>query len=142
MSRITDWTATLQELGESFLGVLKAELEAFKADLMGSARMAARAMQLFALAFLLLFWLIGLLLAAVVALLGRSVGYWQAAFLVAIVLLAMAIGLWLWARAMMRRVQGPKATAREHIDDHVAWVKSELAGDEPATGGDDEPSGA
>lgn len=137
---IGDWLATIRALGESFLDVLQAEWVAFKGDLQESGRLLSRGVKLIVVILFLAFWLIGLLLFALVSFLAQTLGLWVAALIVAGGLLLVTLILGLWTRATLRRVRGPGDTAKTHMREHVDWIKGELAMTEDASGGIDEHS--
>ncbi len=123
-----DWLATLRALGESFLEVLRAELAAFQRDATVSARLLLKGARLVILALILLFWTVGTLVFAGVAVLssGWSLPLWLSALIVGGVLLLGAIVLRFWAVATFRRVDGPGTLVRRHATDHTDWLKDEL----------------
>lgn len=133
-----DLLETIRSLGEAFGEVLRAELEAFKGDLGASGRLALKGIKLAGLAVFFLFWLIGVLIFLLIAILAQTFGTWQAALIVSAVLLVITLVLGFWAYSAFRRVTGPKEMARQHVQDHVDWIKGELVAVESQDGADDD----
>lgn len=127
-----DWLGTIRSLGDSFLEVLRAELDSLRFDLRASAKSLLHGTRLLVVALILVFWMVGSLVFAAVAFLARQNGLsmWQAALMVATGLLLAAMLMYLWARSTFRRVRSPGQTACEHARQHVAWLKTELVAED------------
>ena len=118
---MTGWIDLFRSLGESLLEVLRAELAGLQDDLQRSGRHLGVALGLFAGAVVLFFWLIGLLLFALIALLHIWLPLWGAALIVlALFVIAIAILAFLGVRRM-RRVENPVETVRQRLDNHLDW---------------------
>jgi hypothetical protein len=123
-----DWLAALRELGESFLDVLRAEVASFQRDVAASGRLVLKGARIVVIGLVLLFWLMGTLVFASVALLSSGFGLplWQGALIVGGVLLVGVLAMRFWAVATFRRVKSPGDLARSHGQEHADWLKSEL----------------
>jgi hypothetical protein len=118
---MTGWIDLFRSLGESLLEVLRAELAGLQDDLQRSGRQFGVALGLFAGAAVLFFWMVGLLLFAVIALLHIWLPLWGAALIVlALFVIAIAILAFLGMRRM-RRVENPVETVRQRLDNHLDW---------------------
>ncbi|HSS75590.1 MAG TPA: phage holin family protein [Thermoanaerobaculia bacterium] len=118
---MTGWIDLFRSLGESLLEVLRAELAGLQDDLQRSGRHFGVALGLFAAAAVLFFWLIGLLLFALIALLHIWLPLWGAALVVlALFVIAIAILAFLGMRRM-RKVENPVETVRQRLDNHLDW---------------------
>ena len=142
------WIDLFRSLGESLLEVLRAEVATLQQDLQRSGRQFGAALALFGGALFLLFWLVGLLLFTLIAVLNIWLELWAAALLV---LLLFAIGIAILATLGMRRlrqVENPMDTVRRRVDEHLDWWQHSLLGHartldvEPsAIANDDDPLG-
>jgi len=118
---MTGWIDLFRSLGESLLEVMRAELAGLQDDLQRSGRHFGVALGLFAAAAVLFFWLIGLLLFALIALLHIWLPLWGAA-LVVLALFLIAIGvLAFFGMRRMRKVENPVETVRQRLDNHLDW---------------------
>ena len=100
---------------------MRAELAGLQEDLQRSGRHFGVALGLFAGAAVLFFWLIGLLLFALIALLHIWLPLWGAALIVlALFVIAIAILAFLGMRRM-RKVENPVETVRQRLDNHLDW---------------------
>lgn len=118
---MSGWIDLFRSLGESLLEVMRAELAGLQDDLQRSGRHFGVALGLFAGAAVLLFWFVGLLLFALIAILGIWLQLWAAAL---IVLALFAIGiaiLGVLGMRRMRQVENPLETVRERLDNHLDW---------------------
>ena len=86
------WIKLVRALGESLLEVWRAELDTLQADLKVSGRHLGLALGLLGAALVLGFWIVGLLLFALVALLHVWLLWWGASLIV-LALFALAAGL-------------------------------------------------
>ena len=141
------WIDLFRSLGESLLEVVRAELAALQEDFQRSGRHFGVALGLFGAALVLLFWMVGLLLFAVVAILHVWLPLWAAALAVlALFVLATAI-LGVLGTRQMRQVENPLETVRRRVDNHLDWWQHSFLNQprtldvEPAAAGDSEPLG-
>ena len=120
----------LRAIGAAFLEVLRAESEALRADVTLSAKRLGAAVALFGAALVVAFWLVGLLLVALVALLALWLPVWGAALIVT-GLLALVVGLLGWiGTKKLRAFEGPARTIGRRLSDHLAWWQSSLLREE------------
>jgi hypothetical protein len=118
---MSGWIDLFRSLGESLLEVMRAELAGLQDDLQRSGRHFGVALGLFAAAAVLLFWVVGLLLFALIAILHIWLPLWGAALIVlALFLIAVAILGGLGMRRM-RQVENPVETVRNRLDNHLDW---------------------
>jgi predicted PurR-regulated permease PerM len=118
---MSGWIDLFRSLGESLLEVMRAELAGLQDDLQRSGRHFGVALGLFAAAAVLAFWLVGLLLFALIAVLHIWLQLWAAALIVlALFSIAIAILGTLGARRL-RQVENPVETVRQRLDNHLDW---------------------
>jgi len=123
---IEAWIDTFRSLGEALLTVLKAELATLQEDLKGSGRHLMVALGLLGAALVVLFWLTGLLIAFLVAVLCIWLRVW-AATLVVLLLFVAGAGLLVWlGLRRLRQIENPVETVRRHVDDHLDWLHNRL----------------
>jgi len=141
------WIDLFRSLGEALLEVWRAELATLQDDLSRSGRQLGVALGLFGAAAVLLFWTVGLLLFALIALLHVWLPWWGAALIVlALFLIAMAI-LGRLGLNRLRKVESPVETVRRRVDSHLDWwqhgllARPQTLDVEPATLDDEEPLG-
>ncbi|HYN20673.1 MAG TPA: phage holin family protein [Thermoanaerobaculia bacterium] len=120
------WIELFRSLGESLIEVVRAEAEALQGDLKRSGRHLAIALALIGAAVLLLFWVLGLLIFCVIALLSIWLPLWGAALTVlAVFSIAMFVLIWLGVRRF-RLVENPVDSVKRHVDDHLDWWQNGL----------------
>ncbi|HET9210455.1 MAG TPA: phage holin family protein [Thermoanaerobaculia bacterium] len=141
------WIDLFRSLGEALLEVWRAELATLQDDLSRSGRHLGVALGLFGAAAVLLFWTVGLVLFALIALLHVWLPWWGAALTVlALFLIAMAILAGLGLKRL-RKVENPVETLRRRVDSHLDWwqhgllARPQTLDVEPATLNDEEPLG-
>jgi len=141
------WIDLFRSLGEALLEVWRAELATLQDDLSRSGRHLGVALGLFGAAAVLLFWTVGLLLFALIALLHIWMPWWGAALIVlALFLIAMAI-LGRLGLNRLRKVESPVETVRRRVDSHLDWwqhgllARPQTLDIEPATLDDEDPLG-
>lgn len=141
------WIDLFRSLGEALLEVWRAELATLQDDLSRSGRQLGVALGLFGAAAVLLFWTVGLLLFALIALLHIWMPWWGAALIVlALFLIAMAI-LGRLGLNRLRKVESPVETVRRRVDSHLDWwqhgllARPQTLDVEPATLDDEDPLG-
>jgi len=126
------WIDKFRSLGESLFTVLRAELAALQEDLTRSGRNLGVALGLIGSALIILFWMTGLLLALLVAVLSIWLQLW-AATLIVFLLFALAAGLLAWlGMRRLKQVENPAETVRRHVDDHIDWIQNNLLRETPA----------
>ena len=115
------WIDLFRSLGESLLEVWRAELATLQDDLQRSGRHLATALGLLGGAFVLLFWIVGLLLFVLIALLHVWLPWW-AASLIVLLLFVLSTGLLVWLGVRrLHRVENPLETVRRRVDSHLDW---------------------
>jgi len=115
------WIDLFRSLGESLLEVWRAELATLQQDLQRSGRFLGAALGLLGAALILLFWIVGLLLFVLVALLHVWLAWWSASLIV-LVLFALTAGLLVWLGVRrLRQVENPVETVRRRVDNHLDW---------------------
>jgi len=120
------WIELFRSLGESLIEVVRAEAEALQGDLKRSGRHLGIALGLIGAAVLLLFWVLGLLIFSVIALLSIWLPLWGAALIVlAFFAIAMFVLIWLGIRRL-RLVENPVDSVKRHVDDHLDWWQNGL----------------
>jgi len=126
------WIDKFRSLGESLFTVLRAELAALQEDLTRSGRHLGIALGLIGGAVIVLFWMTGLLLTLLVAVLSIWLELW-AATLIVFLLFALAAGLLAWlGMRRLKQVENPVQTVRRHVDDHIDWIQNNLLRETPA----------
>lgn len=123
----------VREIGESFLALLRAEVDALLADFGRSGRALGRALLLVAAAAAVLFWVLGLVLYLGIELLALALPRWGAVAIVLGVLALAAAILALLARRKLLAIEPPTATVRRRIDESREWWQ------ERVVAGEDEP---
>jgi putative superfamily III holin-X len=115
------WIEMFRSLGESLLEVWRAELATLQDDFHRSGRHLAMALGLLGSALVLVFWIVGLVLFVLIALLHVWLPWWGAS-LVVLLLFTLTAGLlaWLGARRL-RQVESPVETVRRRVDNHLDW---------------------
>jgi hypothetical protein len=120
------WGRLVRELGQSWLEVLRAELQALEDDFARSGHQLKKGVGLFGGAVALGFWAIGALVVAGIAGLATWVPLWAAALIVAFVFAAVAAGLAVLGNKSVAKVENPIGVARRRLEDHMDWVQSRL----------------
>lgn len=120
------WIELFRTLGESLIEVVRAETSALQADLKTSGRHMGVALGLLGAAVLLLFWVLGLLIFFLIALLSTWLQLWAAALIVLVVFAGvMGVLGWLGIRRF-RFVENPVDSVKRHVDDHLDWWQNGL----------------
>jgi Putative Actinobacterial Holin-X, holin superfamily III len=134
------WIDLFRSLGESLLEVWRAELATLQEDFQRSGRYLGMALGLLGGAVVLLFWIVGLLLFVLIALLHVWLPWWGASLIVLLLfLLATATLAWLGVRRL-RKVESPVETVRRRVDSHLDWWQHGLLAQPKAL--DAEPAAA
>lgn len=129
------WTESFRGLGQSILGVMRAEVAAIEADLKSSGHRLGVAAALLAGAGLLVFWAVGLLVFAAVALLDVWLPLWGAALLVFLLFGAGAALLAYLGVRHLRQLESPVASVRQRISNHLDWWQNTLLAQPALDGG-------
>ena len=115
------WIELFRSLGEALLEVWRAELATLQEDFGRSGSYLGRALAFFAAAAVLVFWIVGLLLFVLIALLHVWLPWWGASLVVLTLFVATAALLaWLGA-SRLRQVESPLETVRRRVDSHLDW---------------------
>ena len=121
------WTDLFRALGESLLQVFKAELAAIEEDFRRTGVHLKASLGLLGVALVLLFWVTGLVIFSLVAILAIWLPVWGAALIVLALFTAIA-GILGWLGAQrIRRVENPAASLKQRLDDHLDWWQHLLA---------------
>jgi hypothetical protein len=124
------WIEMFRGLGEALLEVLRAEVATLQEDLSRSGRIAGGALALLGAALILLFWIVGLLIFAMIAVLAIWLELWAASLIVlGLFLLATGILAWLGVNRL-KKVENPVQTFRRRVDDHLDWWQNTLLRDQ------------
>jgi len=136
------WIDKFRSLGESLFAVLRAELAALQEDLTRSGRHLGVALGLMGGALIIFFWMTGLLIALLIAVLCIWLKLW-AATLIVFLLFAAGGGLLVWlGLRQMKKVENPAETVRRHVDEHIDWLQNNLLRETPALDLAPAPAGA
>lgn len=115
-----------RSLGEALLQVWRAELNTLQQDFQRSGRYLGLALAFLGAAAALGFWIVGLLLFALVALLHIWLPLWGASLIVlALFVLAAAILANLGVKRL-KNVESPLTTVRRRVDNHLDWWQNGL----------------
>lgn len=145
------WIDLFRSLGDSLVEVWRAEMANLQGDLERSGRHFGMALAFLGAAAVLFFWIVGLVLFAMIAILYIWLELWAAALIVlGLFLIPAGILVWLGVRRM-GQVENPVATVRKRVDNHLDWWQHGLlakpqtfdvepavvttTGDEPLGGG-------
>jgi hypothetical protein len=123
---VREWLELFRKLGDAFLELIGAEIEALAADFQRGGRTAARAALLIGIAFVsgALAW--SLFTVALVWGLSMVMRGWLAALLVGAVYAVVAIVLAVSARRRWREVEAPLDTVRRRWRDQNTWFRERL----------------
>ena len=120
------WIDLFRSLGESLIEVVRAETTALQADLKTSGRHMGIALGLLGAAVLLLFWVLGLLIFCVIAVLSIWLQLWAAALIVLLVFVAIMAVLVMLGLRRLKLVENPVDSVKRHVDDHLDWWQNGL----------------
>jgi hypothetical protein len=120
------WIDLFRSLGESLIEVVRAETTALQADLKTSGRHMGIALGLLGAAVLLLFWVLGLLIFCVIAVLSIWLQLWAAALIVLLVFAAIMAVLVMLGLRRLKLVENPVDSVKRHVDDHLDWWQNGL----------------
>lgn len=115
------WIDMFRSLGEALLQVWRAELDTLQQDFQRSGRFFGLALAFLGAAAVLGFWIVGLLLFALVALFHIWLPWWGASLIV-LALFALAAGILAnLGVKRLKNVENPIATVRRRVDNHLDW---------------------
>jgi hypothetical protein len=120
------WIDLFRSLGESLVEVVRAEVGALQDDLKRSGRHYGVALGLFGAAVLLLFWILGLLVFFMVALLNIWLQLWFAALIVLVLFALVASILVVLGIRHFKKAENPVDSVKRHVDDHLDWWQNGL----------------
>lgn len=120
------WIDLFRSLGESLIEVVRAETSALQTDLKTSGRHLGIALALLGAAVLLLFWVLGLAIFCLIAVLSIWFEVWAAALIVLLVFAILMGVLVLLGLRRLKRVENPVDTMKRHVDDHLDWWQNGL----------------
>jgi hypothetical protein len=120
------WMDLFRSFGESLLEVVRAEIAALQDDLQRSGRHFGVALALFGGAAVLLFWMVGLLIFTLVAVLQIWLELWAAALIVLALFVAAIAVLALLGKRRLSHVENPLETVRRRADSHLDWWQNTL----------------
>jgi hypothetical protein len=121
-----------RSLGQSLLAVLRAEADALAADFRRSGVHLARGLAFLAGAAGVLFWTLGIVVLALIALLSLWLPVWAAALLVAALFALTAGVLVALGLGQLRRLESPVDSIRTRVSDHLDWWQHHLLADPAA----------
>jgi len=124
------WSRRVRDVGEAFLGVLRAEIAEIADEIGRSGRALVRALVLVAVAAGIAFWTLGLLLYFSIELLTLVLPRWGAAGVVLAVFVLVSAILLAVARRRFSAVESPTTTVRRRFEDHRRWWQERVVGEE------------
>jgi ABC-type multidrug transport system fused ATPase/permease subunit len=124
-----------RSLGASLLAVLRAEAEALGEDFKRSGRQLGMAVALFAGAAGLVFWMLGVVVLTIIAVLALWLPIWAAALLVAVLFALLAGLLVMLAVRQLKQLENPVDNIRRRLADHLDWWQYKLLASEPPGAG-------
>ena len=123
---MSGWIEMFRGLGEALLDVLRAEVATLQEELSRSGRIAGGALALLGVALVFLFWIVGLVIFVLVALLAVWLQLWAAALIV-LALFTVTAGILGWmGMSRLKTVENPVQTFRRRVDDHLDWWQNTL----------------
>src|SRR5215203_1719463 len=120
------WIDLVRSLGESLLEVWRAELDTLQDDFKRTGHHLGLALAFFGAALILGFWIAGLLLFALVALLHIWLPWWAASLIVLALFTLVAGILVRLALTRLKEVESPVETVRRRVDNHLDWWQNGL----------------
>jgi uncharacterized membrane protein YqjE len=121
-----EWVDLFRNLGDAFLELIGAEIDALAADFERGGRNAARAALLIAIALVLATLAWSLFTVALVWGLSTVMRGWLAALLVGAVYAAVAIACAAGARRRWREVEAPLHTVKRRWHEQNTWLRERL----------------
>jgi uncharacterized membrane protein YqjE len=128
---VKEWLDLFRNLGDAFLELVGAEIDALAADLQRGGRNAARAALLIAIAFALAVLAWSLFTVALIWGLSTVMRGWLAALLVGAVYALVAIGCAAAARRHWREVEAPLDTVKRRWSEQNTWFRERLLAPAP-----------
>ena len=121
----------LRTVGDAFFEVLRAEMAVLAERFKAAGFLAAGALALVGGVFFSIFWLLGLMVLAMVDLVRQTQEWqlWQAALLVAGLLFLLMVLALVVAWLLVRRLESPLHTAQERMNDHLRWWQDHVLED-------------
>ncbi len=120
------WRRRVRDVGDAFLGVVQAELQAMVAEIQDSGKGLAKALALLLAALAVAFWALGVFIAFAVALLATWLGVWKATAIVFLVLALVGGLLAAFAWRILRRLRSPTTIVRTRVTNHLGWWRETL----------------
>ncbi len=120
------WIDLFRALGDSLIEVVRAEVGTLQDDLKRSGRHFGVALGLFVAALMLAFWIVGLLVFAMVAVLDIWLPLWGATLIVLGLFVAAAALLVALGLQRLRQAENPVDSVKRHVDDHLDWWQNGL----------------
>lgn len=117
---------SFRSLGQSLLGVVRAEIEALQADVADTGQKAGVAAAFLAVAAVLGFWAVGLLIVVVIALLTVWLPLWGAALATFVLFAAVAGILAALGLQRLKALRSPVASIQERLSSHLDWWQNTL----------------
>jgi len=143
MTREPSWGDRIREVGEAFLGLVRAEIAAVAADLGKSGRALVSALIWTAVAGATVFWTLGLLIFLLIELLDLVLPRWGAVSIVFGLFALSSLVLVLSVRRRFASIEGPQSTFQRRLDENRRWWQSKIARDDdeeatpPRSGGEE-----
>jgi len=128
---LREWLDLFRNLGDAFLELVGAEVDALAEDIHRGGRHAARAALLIAIAFVMATLAFSLFSVALIWGLSTVMRGWLAALLVGGVYAVVSIVCALAARARWRQVEAPLDTVKRRWRDQSAWFHDRLLSSAP-----------
>ncbi len=125
------WADLFRSLGESLLQVLRAELAAVEEDFRRSSAHLKATVGLLVAVAVLGFWIAGLLIFVLVALLDVWLPLWAAALIVMAFFTIVAAVLARLGVNRLRQIENPVASIKQRLDNHLEWWQQLLAEAKP-----------
>jgi len=123
---VREWLDLFRNLGDAFLDLVGAEVDALSEDLRRGGHHAARAALLIGIAFVLATLAFSLFSVALIWGLSTVMRGWLAALLVGAVYAIAAIGCAMAARTRWRAVEAPVDTVKRRWRDQSLWFREKL----------------
>lgn len=136
---LRSWIELFRSLGQSFLDLLRAEIDQVVAELGVSAKKAGIGIALLAAAAALGFWWLGVLTYFLIQVVALWLPVWASAGVVLLVLLLLIGGLGWFGMRKLQSIENPVDTVSRRYDDHLDWWESRLLAEERRV---EEPLGA
>jgi len=121
------WSDLFRALGESLLQVFKAELAAIEEDFRRTGVHLKASLGLLGVTLVLLFWIAGLVIFTLVAVLAIWLPLWGAALIVLALFTIVAAVLARLGIGRLRQIENPAASLKLRLDDHLEWWQHLLA---------------